>query len=82
MKDDTQDTRRKLQAAINAAAAERSLLEQRYGRVWDAPELAKEFIVLEFAAPFAVVRRRTDGKLGSVLFQHHPRFYFAFQPDD
>jgi hypothetical protein len=37
--------------------------------------------VLGFAAPFVVVRRRTDQKLGSLLFQHHPRLYFDFKAD-
>jgi hypothetical protein len=73
--------RRRLQAAINAAAAERSLLEKCYGQVWNASELARDFVVLEFAAPFAIVRRKADNRLGSVLFQHCPRFYFAFQED-
>jgi hypothetical protein len=59
----------------------RSGLEARHGRVWDAAELARDFEVLGFAAPFVVVRKRSDQKLGSLLFQHHPRFYFAFSQD-
>ena len=31
-------------------------------------------------APVVVVRRRSDGVKGSVLFQHSPRFYFSFDP--
>jgi hypothetical protein len=73
--------RRRLQVAINAAGAERTILEVRYGQVWNASELARDFDVLEFAAPFAIVRRKTDDRLGSVLFQHCPRFYFVFQED-
>jgi len=59
----------------------RSGLEARHGRVWDTVELAQDFEVLGFAAPFVVVRRRADQRLGSLLFQHEPRFYFAFEED-
>ena len=74
--------RRKWQAAINLRAAERPYLERRYGQVWDSAELARDFEVLEFAAPFAIVRRKADRKLGSVLFQHSPRYYFSFREHD
>jgi hypothetical protein len=64
---------------INAATAERPALEARHGLVWNAAELAADFEVLGFMAPLAVVRRKADNQLGSLLFQHHPRYYFAFQ---
>ena len=66
--------RRELQIALNSTAAARTILEARHGRVWDPAELAIEFEVLEFAAPLAIVRRRADGKTGSLLFQHSPRY--------
>jgi hypothetical protein len=44
-----------------------------------ATELAAEFEVIGFAAPLVVVRRRSDGKKGSLFFQHSPRFYYAWQ---
>lgn len=66
---------------INSLAAERGELEGRYGRVWNTTELALEFELIGFAAPFAVVRRKTDQRLGSVLFQHWPRYYFSFLED-
>lgn len=56
-------------------------LEARYGRVWSHAELARDFQVIGFAAPYVVVRRRSDGLMGSLEFQHHPRFYFNFEPD-
>ncbi len=34
-----------------------------------------------FLAPFVVVRRKADGQLGSLEFQHEPRLYFHFEPD-
>ncbi len=79
--DRTETTRRALLTKINSEAAERSALEARYGHVWSTSELSQDFEVLEFGAPFVVVRRKENGKLGSLLFQHHPRFYFAFQED-
>ena len=68
-------------AEINCHNAERAALVERYGQVWDTSELANDFEVLEFAAPFVVVRRKADKKLGSLMFQHYPRFYFSFQED-
>ena len=81
MIDPTEDIRRALVAEINCQAAERATLEGRYGRVWNTSELANEFEVLGFAAPFVVVKRKADGKVGSFMFQHHPRYYFSFQED-
>ncbi len=77
MIDPTEDARRVLVAVINSQA-ERAALE-RYGPVWDTSELANDFEVLGFAAPLVVVRRKADGKLGSLMFQAHPRYYFSFQ---
>ena len=51
-----------------------------HGQVWDTRELAHDFIVLGFLAPYIVVQRRSDGVKGSLEFQHMPRFYFNFQP--
>ena len=79
--DATEETRRALLVKINSEPAEHAELETRYGHVWNAAELAADFEVLGFAAPFVVVKRRVDNRLGSLLFQHHPRFYFAFQED-
>ena len=31
-------------------------------------------------APLVVVRRKSDGVKGSLMFQHSPRFYFGFEP--
>ena len=79
--DPTEEARRRLAVEINSQATNRAALEERHGPVWDAVELARDFEVLGFAAPLVVVRRRADQRLGSLLFQHHPRFYFAFEVD-
>jgi len=81
MIDPTEDARRALVAEINCQAADRAALEERYGQVWDTSELANDFDVLGFAAPFVVVKRKADNKLGSLMFQHHHRYYFSFQED-
>jgi len=81
MTDPTEDARRALVTDINRQPAERAALVERYGQVWDTSELTNDFEVLEFAAPFVVVKRKTDNKIGSLMFQHHPRYYFAFQED-
>lgn len=73
--------RRQLQADINAQPGSREELTAEYGRVWNTEELASEFEVQSFLAPFVVVRRRSDGKRGTLAFQHSPRFYFNFYPD-
>jgi hypothetical protein len=79
--DQTEEARRRLLARINCQPKGRSGLEARHGRVWDAIDLAWDFEVLGFAAPFVVVRRRSDQKLGSLLFQHNPRYYFDFSTE-
>jgi hypothetical protein len=81
MEDPTEETRRALVVVVNAEAAGRAALEARYGPVWSSSELASDFEVSRFAAPFVVVKRKSDGKVGSLMFQHHPRYYFSFEED-
>lgn len=64
----------------NLFAAGREILEARHGQVWDPQQMQEDFVVLDFSAPFAVVQRRSDEQIGSLKFQHHPRFYFSFEP--
>ncbi len=73
--------RRQRAIELNRNPGSASQLEARYGRVWNPDELARDFEVIGFAAPYVVVRRRSDGALGSLEFQHHPRFYFNFEID-
>lgn len=78
MHDPTEDIRREMVNEINAEPGSRAALEAQYGKVWDTSELQEDFEVIGFAAPLVVVRRKNDGKKGSLLFQHSPRFYFGF----
>jgi len=64
---------------IDSGQPQADLAEAR--EMWTTAELQAEFDVLGFAAPFVVVRRRSDGVLGSVEFTHSPRVYFNFVPD-
>lgn len=50
-------------------------------QTWNTQELQQEFEVLGFAAPFVVVKRRSDGKKGTLEFKHSPRIYFSFRED-
>ena len=79
--DSTEPIRRALVSTINAEPGTREALEQEHGRVWDTKELGQDFEVTGFLAPFCLVRRKSDGMKGSLLFQHSPRFYFSFTED-
>ena len=81
MADPTEAIRKELVQAMNSTAGNRQELEAEYGQVWSTDELARDFEVLGFMAPFVVVRRKSDGCRGSLMFTHLPRFYFAFQED-
>ena len=81
MTDDTEHLRRVRLSEINGQPGSRDALEAAHGHVWDTSQLAEEFQVIGFLAPLVVVRRKSDGAKGSLEFQHHPRFYFNFQPD-
>ena len=80
MSDPTETVRRQMVAEINADPGSREALEAEYGQVWNTGELQDAFEVLGFAALLCVVRRRSDGQRGSVMFQHGPpRLYFNWQ---
>ena len=51
------------------------------GQKWDTQQLQQDFEVLGFSAPFCVVRRKSDGKMGSLTFRS-PRVYFDFVEKD
>ena len=81
MSDPTKTIRRQEVAQINAEPGSREALEAQHGQVWSTEELRREFDVTGFMAPYVVVRRKSDGVVGSLQFQHDPRFYFGFQAD-
>lgn len=78
--DPTEAYRRRRLSQLNPGVG-RAELERCHGKVWDLRDLAAEFIVIGFVAPFVVVRRKSDGAVGSLEFQHEPRFYFNWRED-
>lgn len=81
MIDETESARRQMVVEINANAGPRAELESQFGQVWDTTQLQNDFEVLGFAAPFVIVKQRSDGVRGSLMFQHNPRFYHSFSPE-
>lgn len=69
-------------AEINAMSKDREQLEKLHGKVYDTRELAQDFEVLSFLAPMVCVREKKTRKIGTLLFQHDPRFYYSFQEDN
>ena len=51
---------------------------QPTGQTWTTQELQRDFEVISFAAPYARVRRRSDGLVGWMEFTHSPRVYWGF----
>jgi hypothetical protein len=81
MSDPTEAIRRERLIEINAEPGSREALEAKYGTVWSADELGRDFEVVGFMAPLVVVRRKADGVRGSLEFQHSPRMYFNFEAE-
>lgn len=79
--DVTVGIRKVLSAAVNTNPQERKRLEEEHGQVWDPDQLREEFEVIGFAMPLVVVKRKSDGKKGSLFFQANPRYYFWWQED-
>lgn len=48
---------------------------------WTSEELARDFEVHSFLAPFVFVTRRSDGVRGALMFTHSPRRYFDWRPE-
>lgn len=84
MIDSTENFRKQEVVKINSEVesmdsdSERKRLEAKYVEVWDTEEFSRDFTVTGFAAPFCIVKRKSDNKKGSIEFQHMPRFYFNF----
>jgi hypothetical protein len=81
--DETEPYRR---ARVSELAAQqtdnRTELEARHGQVWSTAQLREQFEVTGYMAPYVIVRRKADDAIGSLEFQHDPRYYFNFQEDE
>lgn len=73
--------RRQKQHDINEDALPLEELQRRHGQVWNTQDMARDFVVEGFGAPLVVVTRKADQKMGTLYFQHQPRFYWGFQED-
>lgn len=47
---------------------------------WDTHTLQQDYEVQGFQAPYVVVKRKSDGQVGSLTFTHRPRWYYDFVP--
>ena len=79
MADATETYRRA--ATVEMQRMQRAQMEAQYGQVWTTVEMQKEFEAKGFMAPFIVVRRKSTGQMGSLMFGGSPRFYFSWQED-
>lgn len=77
MIDDTEAIR---MAMLQSGQPQRDL--ETTSRRWDHIEVARDFEIIGFMAPFCACIRKSDGKRGSLEFTHHPRFYFNFVEDN
>jgi hypothetical protein len=50
----------------------------RFDRKLTTEELREEFEVLNFSAPYVMVRHKATGQKGSMMFEHNPRIYYGF----
>jgi hypothetical protein len=86
MEDPTESIRRARVAELNQGLtqdeqARLEELQRQYGQVWTSAQMREEFELTGFMAPFAVGRRKSTGKKGSLEFTHMPRFYFNWMED-
>lgn len=77
--DPTESIRREMIATGQPAA---DLAEELgiNGPTWTTETLQQDYEVIGFAAPFILVRRRSDRLKGTLEFTHAPRVYFNFEP--
>lgn len=78
MTDETDAVRREM-LATGQPQADLAEAQAAQEQTWDTAALQRDFEVLNFQAPFVVVRRRSDGAVGSLEFTHSPRVYFAWK---
>lgn len=75
------DTVRQRLIEAGVPQAELEAVLARGGQVWDTDQLRADFEVKGFMAPFVVVKRKSDGMVGSLMFTHSPRFYYGWTED-
>ena len=78
------ESRKILINMVNSVEQDLAYYREMHGddNAWDTAGLTEEFEVLAFLAPYCAVKRKSDGVRGSVMFQHSPRVYFNFKPEE
>jgi len=51
-------------------------------QLWTTGQLQQDFEVIGFCAPFVKVKRKSDNVIGMMEFDHMPRVYYDFIPDN
>jgi hypothetical protein len=78
---DTTEQARRAMLATGQPAVDLADLKEREGQTWTTAEMTAEFDVQGYLAPYVVVRRKSDGAVGSLEFTHSPRIYFGWKED-
>lgn len=60
----------------------RADLEAEHGKVWDNGQAHLEFEVIGYMLPLTIVRRRSDGVIGTLSSTMGCSFYFDWKPRD
>ncbi len=76
MEDKTEMIREEMVQEINSQQADREELEKIHGKVYSTKEVGELFRIEGFLAPFCFGKRISTGEDVTLMFQHHPRFYW------
>ena len=78
--DHTEEMRRKAMDLMKREPASYEDLVANYGadNVWTTEQVKELYEITSFMAPYCTCVRKSDGQVGSLAFQHRPRFYFNF----
>lgn len=71
--------RKEMTSIINSNPKTREEIAKKYGEVYDCEDIHTAYEIIAFAAPFVYVHNIATGMKGTLMFQHHPRFYFSFK---
>lgn len=63
-------------------AERRKVLARQFNDVMTTAEMMEQYEAVGFGGGLVVVRRRSDGVLGSLQFDHSPRLYYGFLPHE
>lgn len=73
--------RMKMASIINSKPKTREELTKDFGNVYDCEDIHTAYEIIGFAAPFVYVKEKANGKKGTLIFQHNPRFYYSFEEE-